>query len=97
MSVRIWHRLLIFMLYKQGKRIFHNWLRANNLYEKYESNRRVTNTIKQDVFFRKHIGHYIYLIRSSFYWLATPEGYGYWKDVDKKWIKYIRKQEKRYT
>ena len=85
------------MLYKQGKRIFHNWLRANNLYEKYEYNRRITNSVSQNIFFRRNIGHYIYLIRSAFYWAGTPEGYDYWNNVNKRWVKYIQKQEKRYT
>lgn len=77
------------MTHKQ-KRVFFNWLQKHGILEQYKQNR----------FTYSHVCHaqdnsyawmpFRYAI-DAFTWRHTPEGYGFWSDLDYKWYSFAVK------
>ncbi len=65
---------------------FIKFLKKERVYRKFVANKTVPNSFleKQD--------SYIYL-SVSFVWEDSPEGFGFWSDLYKKWIDFLNKKE----
>ena len=73
------------------KQFFIQFLKQNNVYEKYMlnfNNRNKMSKYYRETPFMKYfmITHDKYLIANAFPWTVSPEKFGFWEDTDDKWI-----------
>jgi len=64
------------------------FLDANQCRAKFDSNLNPRYTLKDIVEFDVPS-----LITFAFNWTTTPEGYDYWRDLDRKWYEFYTKYE----
>lgn len=69
---------------KKYKKIFLLFLKENNIYNKYKYQLRVRgNTIDE---FLDKCDKPMSFLAESFNWVNTPQGYDFWREINRKWI-----------
>lgn len=73
------------------KRIFFNWLQKQGVLEQYKQNRfdYSHECHAQDNSYALMSFHYA--IDDAFTWRYTPEGYGFWSNLDHEWTSFAIK------
>lgn len=76
--------LKLFFRFLKEEHIFYKFF----LYKNY-----IKNTLKLDKVNDNDIEIINILIKSSFMWAETPEGYVFWSEKNKKWLKTLKENE----
>ena len=72
-------------MYMSYKRLFLNWIKQRDPQNKFEFYLQINNrTLKSHV--RKAPSYYHLIVRNSFYWADTIEGYAYWDHLHNDWL-----------
>lgn len=82
---------IVHVIKPEHKRIFYSFLKVNNALEQFKRNCRYRG---RDYDWITSSSHYCIedIIDIAFYWAYQPEGSIFWRDLNDKWQKYIRRR-----
>lgn len=75
------------------KRVFFNWLKSQNAYDKYKQARHDTNhhsNVKHP-YYRTKLNDPFHFISEAFTWRLTRQGHEFWEELSVNWRKYLAK------